>query len=391
MPSMPYRDLSTHASPDFQRGLPQRPTHWSEAELADWKAHLLRQPWVNAKRLEASWERMLAHRRETLERDVPYRGRDLPPAEVVAELPYELLTQRAYLRSPKVALLSDQVLSLLQDIAGAPEKASAASGKRLAQLLGAWAPGQRLRRGFRHRPTDGGPASAAGGLRVQVVGATLEVAVCGITVCQAPASDAQARRLRRLASLWARLVRGAVASALQLGAPLGASLSTPLELVLPALAAGDPGLAYVPDRRTLTAGYRTILWDTNFYADQAARHALAGAMLRRGAGDAAFEACVQRHLEVIFDGLPLRALRPVLSADAVLARADEVSRSFITAFAGQVPVELSSMADRYEVRVDDITGPRLLATVHSLALAVDLERSHRREVGMRLVLAAAAA
>ena len=388
----PYRDLSVRSYPDFDRGIPAKPTDWSTAELADWKAHVLAQPGVDAVRFERRWASMLEHRAETLERDVPYYARPLPPAEVVQELPLVSLASRVYLRAPQVPLLSHRLSEVLDVMVAMPGKPTKASAQRVAQVVGAFHPNRRTRYGNAARMQSGSARVLLGGLQVQVVDTDIRVSFAGTLLCRAPALDAQLPNLRRVASLWARLTRRMVESCLRLGVPASPSLTTALELVLPRMdAAGVYANALILRGHCVESARRTVLEDSNGYADQPARHAIAGAMLRHGDGRPEFEVSLQRHLEWVFDGLPVQRLRPAtLSMADVLARVDVDTVPFITAYRDGREVGLSQPADAYDVRVDSITGPRVFARVHSLTLAVDLERSNRVQPSMRLQMRLAA-
>lgn len=309
-PATPSRDLSVHTSPDFQRGLPTQPTHWTLAELERWHAQLLTRPWVNKAKLQVQWDRMLEARQNRLVLEVPYPGHALPPPEVVQELPLPWLATRAWSRAPILPLLGHELALVCEQISATPGRGSQVE----AEVVGSWLTRLTARR---NSGWVDNTLVLAGGLTVQVREGVLQVRFADTEVAAGAATRAQGRHLRRLVSRWQRLVRQAVASELRLGFPAGPSLATPAELVLPVH--GAPGYAnafVIEGGRRLACVHRTVVHDTNHYADGAARHALAGAMLRRSASGGDFGRSLQHLLaDQVFAGCPVRRLRPAAALE----------------------------------------------------------------------------
>lgn len=382
-----HRDLSILTYPDFERGIPSKPTDWAPSELADWKEQARAMSNLGDDRFERRWETMLEAREDALAISVPYRGRSLPPAEVVHELPLEMLASRECLQSPEVHLFAHRIAELLERMRTLPERGTLASAKLIHAQLSGWDPGRRRRSTGMLRTNNARYVALPGGLIISVMDAEIEVYWTTELLCHAPATPAILPMLRQVASLWYRLIRRLVATSLRLAIPANASLTTPLVLALPlgtpdgyenafGLLRGGMGLA----RYTLASRY-------DAHIDRAERHAFAGELLRKVGVKLEFEKTLQTMLRTQFRGLPVQRLRPASpSMRDVHGRIDDDARRFITAYSGQDKVELYDVADRYVVSRDSITGPGMLGTVHSLALAVDLERSNRVTPTMRLGL-----
>jgi hypothetical protein len=88
---------------------------------------------------------------------------------------------------------------------------------------------------------------------------------------------------------------------------------------------------------------------------------------------------------------PFQALRPAPeSRESILSRLDDDGRDAITAFAeGRRTTLDDAAADRFDVSVGRGICRRMLASVSSLALAIDLERSNRRPPGIDIALSIA--
>lgn len=375
--------------------IPKRPLEWSSDELDQLRRHIETTGQWDAK-VARRWECEIDYRKEQQEFLI-YPGRYANP-HVLRELPLLVLAYRAVFDAPELALASDRfgaALQRLRETTLRPSRAAAARLRALADRLY-----QRSHNRYLSYRITGGNATEDGlnylGLAVETRGDQVRLLIHREHVATVPANDGITPILRALFVAWRHFVRVATSVALlhAIDPPSHRTLDSRLRLALPSpigksvfelLADGRlreqslltlPGASFSADadeRRVVARKILSVLTSPSFVGDRTAVLA---------AVDAAVDNAMRR-----LDP-PFQPLRPAPeSPESVLSRLDDVGRAAIAAFAeGRHTTVDDPAANRFDVRVGHGFSRRLLASVSSLALAIDLERSNRKPPGIDIAL-----
>jgi len=387
------RNLAVHTHPRSDVGIPVAPTHWTLAELNEWKSILDAKLIGRAcSKFDARWESMLAYRESRLEL-YQYRSSPDLPAEVRQELPLRALASRAFWIAPAVDLSSHEMAGLLTKMKGrSPGKKREAL--IVAKIINGWNSKKAFRtdreRSFRLWATF--PGGLCLTVKEKASKPTITINWNGEQINEVYATLDQLPDLRRFIRQWRTMVRNLVAASLRLSLPHVPRLGDSTFLSLPAHAPRASDFdAFVMSKASTQPSPRPIEKVVTIVHpirndDWAARFTLAGEYLsaldrltHSGAApniQARLNATIAGLIRKHFDGMPFRPLRPdSLDMEAVLERVDDVSRKQVVAMQGGKEVGLESDADSYIVK--DLTWPTKTIRFTSIALAVDFERSNR--------------
>lgn len=371
---------------DYSHYLPSRSDDWRDDELDAWRSYLVSTgKWTL--NVERAWANMLHCRNEEggLVRNVLYSGYRPLPAEVLAQMPLQVLVQGTYWRCPQLARLSHRLSCLLQSACcqgGAPNIAAM----------------HRMRDGLRDLNDVAWVASVhsngltlAGGLRIRLHDGRFDVLLDQLVIASGVCRDGAIAKLKRLAVGWACLLRMIIATSLQHAVPVfQRSLASRLQFALPAAASHPQGNAILLTAGKVESALTTLLGYSHDPVEWRERLAVAGAILRASRGvQSILGAIDQAVVSIAFDVALLRPITFQLpSREEILSRTDELSRQNIHAWASGTRVALEDpRAEEFQVWQDDMALPRHLATFRSLGLAVDFERSNRKEIKFRLSVA----
>lgn len=377
-----------HVSSAYGHYLPTRPDDWRDDELDAWRRDLVASGRWNAA-IERAWSNLLRLRdvEAPQQSTVLYRRAAPLPPEVLAQMPLAVMAQGTYWRCPRLARLSHRLASLLDRLPQG-EGANYAAMRRMADGFQAFESASWVAAVY----TDG--LLLAGGLQIRFLEGRFHVALGDRRVASGPCHDAAIRRLQLLVLGWACLIRMIVATSLQHAIPVfRRSLATPLQFALPV-----PVRQHACNGLILAAGRvetarLTLLGESSEPAEWGGRLRVARAILRASRGCRRTQEAIDIAVADIARTVDL--LRPITvpmpSRAEILSRLDSQSGQNIRAWAGPDAVPLDdARADTFHVFQDDITGQRHLATFRALGLAVDFERSNRRQITARLYLSTAA-
>lgn len=376
------RNLAVGGS--YTHYMPEQPYDWRDDELEAWRANLVTtKKWDHT--TQRAWNNMLHCRNAEsgmLNRVVfpSYGGLH---AEVLAQMPAAVIASGTFTSCPRIALLSHRLSVLIGSVCLPGKKPNLAAMHRMRDDLRSMhkAPGLRALycNGF----------EMAGGLRIRLHDGVFDVHLGGnLIIATGACSDVATAAMKRLAMGWACLVRMMIASQLRHAArEFGRTLSTPLEFVLPTTNTGRVDNAITVVGNSPRTATMTMLSSTDCAEEWENRLVVANAILRGAYGSDVLQDAITRAVDAVASDVPL--LRPITFAAPsradTLSKLDTRARQFIKARAGNEPVHIDDeAADTFEVWQDDIAYPYRLATFNSLALAVDFEKSNRKEITMRL-------
>lgn len=370
----------------YNHYMPERSDDWRDDELEAWKSHLVSTgKWTL--NVERAWANMLHCRHEEggLVRHVVHSGYRPLPAEVLAQMPLQVLAQGTYWRCPRLARLSHRLSCLLQS---ACEQGGASN---IAAM-------HRMRDGLRDlddvpwvASVYGNGLAFAGGLRIRLHDGRFDVLLDQLVIASGVCRDGALARLKRLAVGWACLVRMIIATSLQHAVPVfQRSLASRLQFALPAAVSHPHGNAILLTGGRVDSARVTLLGDSHDPEEWRDRLVVAGEILRACRRTQATAQAVDRAVASVAFSVTL--LRPITfqlpTREEVLSRMDDLSRENIHAWAGGARVALEDpRAEEFQVWQDDIAFPQHLATFRSLGLAVDFEHANRKQVRLRLSIA----
>ena len=362
--------------------LPAEPNHWTDGELTDWRSFLQATGRWDAAR-QRRWDNML-HLRDTegaLERELLYRPRGGLPANVLATQPLSLLAQALLPECPALPQISHRIAEALSSL----ERGAKPNRAAMARLSAACS------RLLNHRGVasvwtgagDGGGIDLIGGLCLRWADGRFAIALGQRVLAEGGCTDRLVPGLRRLASLWRRLVRTALACRLQHGVPtFRRSLQAQLTFALPPCGSRGAGeMALCPDPAGGISPRRLqLLGPTHPLEEWSERYAVAGKLVA-AAGGVGLLVRVEVDSVVAEERWPFDLVGTLVvtgpTLDAVIAQMDDAGRRNILAYAGSEPVCLEDpRASSFEVWQAG-RHPMLRASFASLATAVDFERSNR--------------
>lgn len=395
------RNLAVQTYPGFDAGIPEESTHWTLAELAEWKSIM---DSLGIAPRDARWEKMLDYRAEKLQYYQYSSNRDLP-ADVVQELDLGLVACRAFFTSPATMLaahtMAEVIATMRGRIPGTRREAIAVSN-----VLRTWNSPKALR-GTRERHRRLWTV-LPGGLCLNVDEEARRPMITlqwnGEAIGEVAATLEQLSDLRRFVSAWRTMCRNLLAVSLVPSLPCRPRLGDRMEFALPYEEPSHFGNAFVWSKTTprMRPGpaneLRCLLLTGSALDDQQERFELAGRLLKvldrelplhgHDGEISALNAKLAKLIRQRFGGAPIKRLRPeFIPVDDVLARVDETTRKRITATSNGKPVSLESDADTYIVH--DAIWPQRTVRFKSLALAVDFERSNRDTKAMSVFAKAA--
>lgn len=382
----PRNLVVTQRWPDWRDGVPEQPYDWTDDELTEWKAYL--ESTGRLGRLNAlAWDNLhdCRHAGDGLHNQAVWlTGYALPP-EVFATLPLNVMAQRCYGINPALAKLSHRAGEGMRAIPSGRRPNSAAM-ERLVPILR----GLNGRRGV--LKATGTQTLLVGGLGLRLAGGEARIELFGEPVHQFNCMDAAIPGLGTLYRRWVRLVRMCIAELVEHAIEgSGRRLDCQVRLALPLESKRSTCTVLAFGRRGLGREILRVIEGRDPFADWEERYRFAGQVvdaitqypLSESAGE--LEAVVRTfHARV-----PL--LQPITIAaptrQELESRVDELSRQNIRAHRDGVEVDLlDPHASGYEVFQDTIVGLEKIAEFRSFGLAVDFERSNRKEVTMRLTV-----
>lgn len=396
--------LKIQLYPDFVTGQPCHPLEWSHDELLALEADN-----IARHRKPMGARPSLADSRDLCDKFYFAHSSsdnvdDLRP-EVQHEAPLHLLASLDAHGHWRLALAAHRVAMILNEIATAPGKTSAACQRR-------WWAQARKPHGKTHAINVGYYADGSHALEVTFHGLTVRIrnGRCTITAPEhtfsldriqtvesvsAPFNEAQIPRFRRLFSAWAKLRREWIADHVVVAMPgyrPRPGEVARLMFVLEHAFRGKETSGAFPVGRFV--GYPTefhaMVLDTSD-VDRTEAYGLVGdlARLRRYTWAETFAHSVDKAFLAYLPQLIRVLRRPLPTTAESLAAMDAEARPFIKATdADGHDVELDDpSATAFTVYQDDCIRPRPLTTTRWLATAIAIERANRKQVAFRLGLA----